>query len=45
MNEALAAEMERILELMNRIKEKPLKEQIALIRSHISTTVEEARAR
>jgi hypothetical protein len=35
--------MKRLRELMDRIRSKPAKEQIALIRAHVTTTEQEAR--
>jgi hypothetical protein len=43
MNELVASEMKRLRELMDRIRSKPLREQLALIRAHVSTTEQQAK--
>jgi len=42
-NELVASEMKRLRELMDHIRSKPVREQIALIRAHVSTTEQQAK--
>lgn len=42
MNRNVYQEMKRLLGLMDRIKDKPHEEQVALIRHHVAATAQEA---